>query len=973
MDFFSKLKNKLTAPKAQPSHAEQLGRFNSSWNAVRSMLETPADDKDRKPVHVELIDIHKHLETMTDALCNESLSLEDQNTGLCMEEFLRNDILQKLVDLSEPDVPAGVRGEVLRTVAYMIEMLDDQFLVQRPVHEPTVKLLRTCVQDQQQSEKYHEDLVDLMYYICWKMKGFPDLLNIFFHDVHWLTTPQKAAPKSVLAHGVQTSISSSSSQDGNPDDGVSVASGSTTMTPLKTTEFTEEPEKPEYEFLLFSYLLQFVHREGRSGDFARTGLLFIMDLAQGQLGDFILESDFATIMSAGLGALYSQLPRKLMVKSSTGVLTSATLLGFGDNTSAEMDRARQNGIEVSSSLSFKVQLDSFCKLLEFCQDVLNRCPSVEISLALLQNIKSIFLENILYPSIMECSDTDGSAVAVISYIDMILQSIEQEELVDVIVGFLMDSDSDNEDFWKKKATSKAQKRQSTINLFAGVEASTITSSPYFTAVGRFTLKDLIFSRLKSSSQPTVIAALKLLHTMISKHCRYSLRLLSFEPDESATCFPKPHYLEEMRQTDFSVSPGVGGPQKLTTISHHSRELDLFFSLISITDPSNKLDVFTNGYENYVRDAEAIIEADLCYRKGQDLEWNEEGPSKPKVTNNTRQKILYSQRGAGKLSSTGISDVPRHRLNPTDRHNPSDSLLQILLGALANFFVNSPELNLALTGVISALAMCPYRSLEGWLVFSSVDRIDRGDRREAMAKDWDIDSDFNSFADRDDKPINGTLTKQVEYYRSMIDGFDEHLKKRRQGLLDTEDEIDENYFRQPIPINTPQPSRRMSNPAYPSSISTIVSSSFSSSPSRRGTTSSLPGRNQKMSSIHRADSAPPTQSSSNVTTTLGTHSRETESIKVQPLFPAHFVNDEEEEDVNELVDEDDEEGFSSKKSTRTKTKEIKPSEITLSALLNNIVILEEAIKELVAIIQVRRSLGIDEIKNPLLAVFNQATI
>src|SRR6185436_14340974 len=131
------------------------------------MLEPPTDDKDRKPVHVSLTDIHKHLETMTDALCNESLSLEDQNTGLCMEEFLRNDILQKLVDLSEPDVPAGVRGEVLRTVAYMIEMLDDQFLVQRPVHEPTVKLLRTCVQDQQQSEKYHEDLVDLMYYICW--------------------------------------------------------------------------------------------------------------------------------------------------------------------------------------------------------------------------------------------------------------------------------------------------------------------------------------------------------------------------------------------------------------------------------------------------------------------------------------------------------------------------------------------------------------------------------------------------------------------------------------------------------------------------------------------------------------------------------------------------------------------------------------------------------------------------------------
>ena len=51
-----------------------------------------------------------------------------------------------------------------------------------------------------------------------------------------------------------------------------------------------------------------------------------------------------------------------MVKSSSGGLTNATLLGFGDNTSAELERLRSGGFEVSSSPVFKSQLDLLCHL-----------------------------------------------------------------------------------------------------------------------------------------------------------------------------------------------------------------------------------------------------------------------------------------------------------------------------------------------------------------------------------------------------------------------------------------------------------------------------------------------------------------------------------------------------------------------------------------------------------------------------------
>ncbi|CAG8707367.1 2930_t:CDS:1, partial [Scutellospora calospora] len=144
----------------------------------------------------------------------------------------------------------------------------------------------------------------------------------------------------------------------------------------------------------------------------------------------------------------------------------------------------------------------------------------------------------------------------------------------------------------------------------GIDSNTVKSPPYFTALGRFTLKDLIFTRLRSASQQTVIATLKLLHTVISKHCRYSLKLLNIELDENATCFPRPNYLYE---EPCGETHGSSFTQpKLTTISHHLKELDLFFSLISAIDPTQNMEIFTNGYDSYVRDAEMIIEADPCY-------------------------------------------------------------------------------------------------------------------------------------------------------------------------------------------------------------------------------------------------------------------------------------------------------------------------------------------------------------------------
>ena len=65
------------------------------------------------------------------------------------------------------------------------------------------------------------------------------------------------------------------------------------------------------EFPLFYFLLDYVHHDGRVGDFAKTGILYIIESAihTEELERWIVESDLATLMASGLGASYSQLSR----------------------------------------------------------------------------------------------------------------------------------------------------------------------------------------------------------------------------------------------------------------------------------------------------------------------------------------------------------------------------------------------------------------------------------------------------------------------------------------------------------------------------------------------------------------------------------------------------------------------------------------------------------------------------------------
>ena len=161
------------------------------------------------------------------------------------------------------------------------------------------------------------------------------------------------------------------------------------------------------EFPLFYLLLDYVHHEGKVGDFARTGLLYVIETAahSERLERWIVESDLATLMASGLGALYSQLSRYFSFMSYIGYVTKfcrKLVLSFPkDSTPAIVAFSDVScpqpplGAETSASEEFQAHLATFLSYLVFWQDILEHCTSNDIKQSLLDHFEYLFLQQLL--------------------------------------------------------------------------------------------------------------------------------------------------------------------------------------------------------------------------------------------------------------------------------------------------------------------------------------------------------------------------------------------------------------------------------------------------------------------------------------------------------------------------------------------------------------------------------------------------
>ena len=797
-------------------------------------------------------------------------------------------------------------------------------------------------------------------------------------------------------------------------------------TPSHDTVTSAPPKRPEYEFLLFNYLLQFVHREGQIGDFARAGVLFLMDVAMSPhepinrlagedsgppppdspseelgsdpimeaavaLAEYIVDGDFSEVLAAGLAAVYSTLPSKLRVKAPAYAQSdgSSMVLGSTPESTIEAEKKEEEvGFGDSSSPDFKAHLEHFLRLLEFLQDIIRRNETHgdgtvgdAVAESILDAVRRVFFENVLYPSILECSDNDGSGVAVMSYIEIMLRTLKNGQLGELLVRFLLSEDDDDlahKRRWPNPGTppsrsnppqkgvqTRRHRKKSTAMAILEIEAPDARRpTDYITSAGRFTLKDLLATNLRSTDHPTVTAALQLFKTLLQLHselCTEKLLLVIHDP--KSTSYPSPYLSTppppvETPAHDEDVKPfgstslcaKYADPE--ATYSTTERETSLYLALISRVDPSHTQDAFSTGYDNYLCDA-----------------------------------VLSLKERNAELQDIDPDIVVKHK----HRLMQNDPVLSLILHALRKFFSNSPELNMALTEVLSTLAQDPCRSLAGWLTFASPDGSGDHHTREfsrecgADGDDRSIDYRINedlayetlslpaTSMDEKSRPLiyaifHGLVT-QLERYRHSVERFDRYLLERRQGLLFSENLTDALNLAldfdstAPIPVSprpTPTPT-----PVGPPQKSKSRSSFVSFLTPRKSKPKPAP--------LPVTPSSPPKTGRKSIEASpFGPHYQKTSSIEVEPYAaPAPFVGPWTPARPKKWMEDEDvfSSGWGEGRNYSQHREQQGDDEISgvtvqlisLSMLLDNVVILEEAMKELLAIVHARRALGIDSIR------------
>ncbi|KAK8041098.1 armadillo-like helical protein [Apiospora phragmitis] len=616
-------------------------------------------------------------------------------------------------------------------------------------------------------------------------------------------------------------------------------------------DFQDERDKfagktQKQDFPLFYLLMDYIHHEGKVGDFARTGLLYIIESASSsvELEQWIVESDLSTLMATGLGALYSQLSRKLVIDHPPQNLPP--VLAFSDY------QHPTSTFEIVSSCSpdFQLHLDTFLSHLLFWQDVLNHCRSVEVKSTLLEHFQVIFLQQLLYPSLLQSSDVDGgSSVAVLTYLRRILEALDHPDMINLILHYLLalPDPANRPSTSAEPAVSAARKRKS-LDLATMMKAQTAVAD--YTPL-LFNLVDLMHSCLKSQNHQTVSVTLQLLAAILKRHHRYAVVTL-------------------LRTEE------IFGNSAQRTRGAHDQEVEF---LTTLAGSVGGQDNFDEVYDSILKDTMSRLESHPCSLKLV--------APKLSTTNQKLPGIPDSLPGAPR-------DVPHHTLSPEDR------LWNTLLDILASFFLNPVETNLALTETIIDLAICGYISIEGWLLRHPSKYAFEDDEETAQSPEPGPDSPQSAELEKlkamtrcRRRPIwqtsslprimtvLETLANQVTSYRGSIPRFEDLVQQRREAFQTADTIVLNRPVRAGSKTATPMPELanqedpRSASPARPSGFEgfaqRLLSELGSGTPSRSG---SPRGRKD----MHR--------SSSNASVTSATMS--TKPLPVPPKeFPLNY--------------------------------------------------------------------------------------
>ncbi|XP_030239613.1 UPF0518 protein GI14169 isoform X1 [Drosophila navojoa] len=362
--------------------------FCKHWQQAHEIIQHPGT-----PTHDDVLGVVSHLDYMVTLLlvelhhCNKvSLPSADAAppAAPCLEYLLSENLLDKLYEWASSTgrYANAVRLEQLKLYELLVSHSRHQLLCHEPFLRPLLKILASS-----QGEIFPPDLekrlVILLNQLCVVLMQNVHLLDLFFFSA-------------------QTQVQEQIQNGSLP----APKSGTTT------------------NFIIFSLLIPYVHREGSLGHQARDALLLCMALSQknSNIGHYIAQySSICPLLVTGLGGLYSRLPNSIEINS--------------------IDWHRITPDDVTEI----PELTLFMNALEFCNAVVQVAHEM-IKQQLLDFMYQGFIVPVLGPAILQTlkgkhfQTNIDSQISAMSYLDLILRSITEPGLMRAFVKFLLDTE-----------------------------------------------------------------------------------------------------------------------------------------------------------------------------------------------------------------------------------------------------------------------------------------------------------------------------------------------------------------------------------------------------------------------------------------------------------------------------------------------------------------------------------------------------
>uniref|UniRef100_A0A8D1AAV0 FHF complex subunit HOOK-interacting protein C-terminal domain-containing protein n=1 Tax=Sus scrofa TaxID=9823 RepID=A0A8D1AAV0_PIG len=332
--------------------------FKNHWAQVVKILEKhdPLKNTQAKYGSIpsdEASAVQNYVEHMLFLLIEEQA--KDAAMGPILEFVVSENIMEKLFLWSlRREFTDETKMEQLKMYEMLVTQSHQPLLHHKPILKPLMMLLSSC--SGTATPAVEGKLVVLLSQLCSILAKDPSILELFFHT--------------------------------SEDQGAA-------------------------NFLIFSLLIPFIHREGTVGQQARDALLFIMSLSaeNSMVAQHIVENTyFCPVLATGLSGLYSSLPTKLEEKGEEWhcLLKDDWLL--------------------------LPPLVQFMNSLEFCNAVIQVAHPL-IRNQLVNYIYNGFLVPVLAPALHKV--TVEEVMTTTAYLDLFLRSISEPALLEIFLRFIL--------------------------------------------------------------------------------------------------------------------------------------------------------------------------------------------------------------------------------------------------------------------------------------------------------------------------------------------------------------------------------------------------------------------------------------------------------------------------------------------------------------------------------------------------------